>query len=250
MFKKLFGKKTSADDQHAETSEQSISRTLDHAIEQHKAQDPFVGAKIGADELVQRLTDAMQDGKGVHAESLLATVASLAGFACVYGTLQQVRSRGMDTRAAGIVDVECNDGRKFYMGDHINFLLLEGPQSVWALSAGMAQHLGDTDLLDVTEVTGYVAGTLCGDTFGIPRLPDGHPTFDLPLNYVRDLWNVVLPHVDRRAPEPLERVVLFGLAIQKVMEMAKEVVAPSIALRIVMECAVPMAKIDPDTITG
>lgn len=164
--------------------------------------------------------------------------------------MQQAQSRGLDSRAAGIIDVECNDGQKYYMGDPVNFLLLEGPQSVWALSAGMAQHLGDTDLLDVGEIAGYVAGTICGDAFGIPRLPDGHTTSDSPVNYVQNLWQTVLPDVDHRAPEPLERVVLFGLAIQKVMEIAKDVIPPSAALRIVMECAIPMAKLDPEKIKG
>lgn len=79
MFKKLFGKKNIVDEQEIETSAQAIGRTFDHAIEQQKAQDPLVGAKIGADELVQKLIASMQDGKGVHVDSLLAIVASLAG---------------------------------------------------------------------------------------------------------------------------------------------------------------------------
>jgi hypothetical protein len=46
---------------------------------------------------------------------------------------------------------------------------------------------------------------------------------------------------------PSEWSILFGLAIQDIIEMGKEAIAPDIALSIVMESAIPMSKIDLDS---
>jgi hypothetical protein len=51
---------------------------------------------------------------------------------------------------------------------------LENQHSVWALVAGMAGHLGSTSLPDVVEIVQHVAETVGGETFGIPRTPEGH----------------------------------------------------------------------------
>jgi hypothetical protein len=251
MFGRLFGRKSSKEESLSDLIEaransiEAKSALSDQAIVKQAVIDPMVGLKIGAQELVQRLMDASKDEKGVHVESLLATLGSIAGFACVVGTLEQVAAKGADFQSCGIMQVSCADGKNYYLGDPINELLLEGQHSVWALAAGTAQNLGVTKLLDVAEIAGYVAGTLGGPKFGEPRLPDGHPISDLPINYVKNIWPVAAPQLAQRAPEPYERVVLLGLAIQNVMEMGRTAIDPALALHIVMECAVPMAKLDP-----
>jgi hypothetical protein len=246
MFGKLFGRKPA----QAETSEpfdpnKAKGELLDHAIEEQRATDPLIGAKIGSKELVERLLDAMRDSKGVHIESLLGTLGSLAGFACVYVTLRHANEHGLDTRQHGIVDVECADGTKYYLGNPINKMLVEGERSIWALAAGMAEHLGVSELPDIREIASHVAGSLGKESFGKPRLPADHKLSDLPVNYVRNVWPAILPLVERFAPGPIEKVVLIGLANQQVMDLGKSAIEPGLALRIVMECAVPMAKLDP-----
>lgn len=241
MFGKIFGRKKEVVEDEAATK----AALLDAAIEKAKATNPVAHLKIGAEELVQRLLAGMQNERGVHVESLLAVLGSLAGFCCVDSVLKQAAALGRSTRDCGIVDVETSDGGHYYLGDPINALLGETDRSLWALVAGMVNHLGSQDYPDFAEIAGHVAKTLGGPEFGIPRVPEQHRPSDLPINYVRNLWPVILPHIEHRVPLLQERVTLFGFAVQNVIQMGKDVIQPALAGKLVMECAVPMSKLDP-----
>ncbi|QXG50099.1 hypothetical protein [Pseudomonas viridiflava] len=241
VFGKIFGKKKSVvEDQGAQKA-----AMLDAAIEQASAENPVVHLKIGAEELVQRLLAGMKNERGVHVESLLGILGSLAGFCVVDSVFKQVAASNRSTRECGILDVETADGSRYYLGDPMNHLLAGTDLSLWALVAGMINHLGSQNYPDFAEISGHVDGTLGGPEFGNPRVPEQHKPNDLPINYVRDLWPVVLPIIEQRVPVLQERVTLFGFAVQNVIEMGKDVIQPAMAGRLVMECAVPTAKLDP-----
>jgi hypothetical protein len=53
------------------------------------------------------------------------------------------------------------------------------------------------------------------------------------------------PIVKLFCPEPVDWPILFGLAIQQLIDMGKNTIDPGSALRIVMESAVSMSKVDP-----
>ena len=55
---------------------------LINAIRERSQEDPFIGAKLGAKEVFQRLVEGMKDSNGVHIESLLTALGALAGYAC------------------------------------------------------------------------------------------------------------------------------------------------------------------------
>lgn len=244
MFGKFFGKKKDV----TEDSGAGKAALLDAAIEKARETDPAVHLRIGAEELVQRLLAGMKTEDGVHIESLLGALGALAGFCCVDSTLKQAAALGRNTRDCGIVDVEMDDGSRYYLGEPINKLLAGIDLSLWSLTAGMINHLGSEDYPDFAEIAGHVSGTLGGPAFGLPRLPDKHRPGDLPINYVRALWPVLLPSIEHRAPTLQERVTLFGFAVQNVIKMGKDVIPPAIAGTLVMECAVPMSKLDPATL--
>lgn len=241
MLGKFFGKKKDA------AADQRLQRAalLDTAIEQARSDNPVVHLKIGAEELVQRLLAGMRTDRGVHIESLLGVLGSLAGFCAIDSVLKQVIALNRNSRECGIVEVETADGSRYYLGDPVNRLLAGTDLSLWALVAGMINHLGSQDYPDFAEISGHVASTLGGSEFGLPRVPEQHKPSDLPINYVRDLWPAVLPMVEQRVPVLQERVTLFAFAVQNVMQMGIDVLAPAMAGKLVMECAVPMAKLDP-----
>jgi hypothetical protein len=240
MFGKLFGKRNEAVDHEAQKA-----ALLDAAIENERANNPTAPLKIGAQELTEMLIGGMKTEHGVHVESLLAAIGSLAGFCCVDSSLKQAAALNKSTRECGIVDIETSSGERFYTGDTINYLLAESETSLWALVAGMIDHLGSKDYPDAGEIAGYVVSTFGGSNFGHPRVPENHQPHDLPINYVRNLWPLILPLVEKRAPGAKDRTLLFGFASQNVIEMGKDVIAPSMAGKLVMECAVPMSRVDP-----
>lgn len=224
MFGKLFGRKDSSDNVVA---------------------DPVAHLRTGAEEMLQRLLMAMRDERGVHIESLLGALGSLAGFCCIDSALKRAAGLEQGCRAYGIVDVETNDGSLYYFGDPVNHLLAGPGLSLYALVAGVVDQCGSRDLPDVAGIAAHVAGTVGGAEFGIPRVPDRHRPASLPIEYVRDLARHILPVVERHAPILEERVTLFGFAIQNVIRMGQNVIPADMAGTLVMECAVPMARIDP-----
>lgn len=242
MLKKLFGKK----EKSLEKPEMSPQeQALFNAINEQKKKDPMAGIKIGSKELVQRLIGALNNEKGVHVESLLGVVGSLAGYSCHAAFREELIDTGKHKEQEVFTVLDGKDGHKYYFGDLPNKPLVEGQVSIWGLVAGMVQHLGE-EIPDVESTFKNVSSTVGGETFGIPNIPENHRPGDLPINYVKAMWKPLLPVLDKFCDSPMERPILLGLAAQQVIEMGKSVISPVIAASIVMECAVPMSKIGPE----
>lgn len=213
-------------------------------LEKQRQTDPLIGAKIGGKELLERLIAAMKTEKGVHAESLLCALASLAGYACQAAVRAEwVEEKGqLETKAFTIIST--NNGQRFFFGDLPNQALIEQEYSVLRLSAGVARELGAEKEFDFKSVFEHVAASIGSDSFGVPRLPDGHRPGDLPIKYLQVLWPNCLALVKEFCAKPAEWPILFGIAIQQAMLYCKAIMPPDLALTIVMESAVPMAKVD------
>ncbi|MDQ8023121.1 MAG: hypothetical protein REI94_14890 [Moraxellaceae bacterium] len=210
---------------------------------QSQGTDPLAGAKRGAQEVVQALVGKLNTGNGVHVESLLCALGSLAGYACQARLRAQALEKGTPENKVFVI-VETTNGGKYYFGDPLNKALAESKYSVWGLAAGAAQHHGCADLPDVAEIFGHVSKTVGNADFGHPRLPERHQPALKPVSYVQAYWAALLPTVKRCCPKPSEWPILYGIAIQQVMGMSKQILPADMALRIVMESAVPMSKID------
>ena len=240
MFKKLFGTKP----QEKESLQlDPKTAALVNAIRERTKEDPLVGAKLGAKEVLQRLIDGMKNERGVHVESLLCALGALAGYSCQANLRAQALSKGMP-ETAPFQAVETKDGKKYFFGDPLNNALAGSQHSVWGLAAGAAQHAGAGELPDINDIFKHTSSVLGGQEFGVPRVPQQHAAGDLPINYLKALWPTLFPAVELFCPNPVDWPILFSLAIQEVIIMAKSVIAPDLALRIIMESAVPMSKID------
>ncbi|HEV2864266.1 MAG TPA: hypothetical protein VGX48_24930 [Pyrinomonadaceae bacterium] len=245
MFKKLFGRFTRDELPSAlrATDPDRWEAELLERVKERVGEDPLVGAKVGGKELAQRMMAAMQTERGVHIESILGALGSLAGYTCQASVRAQARAQGLD-ETAHFVRAEGADGKLYFFGDALNKPLVEDQYSVWSLAAGGAEAAGCRNIAEPDEVFGHVAGTVGGPEFGRPRLPEGHPLHDTPLNYVEAIWPRVFPMISRFCPDPSHWPLLVAFAIQDIMMQGKEVLDPCLALGIVMECAVPMSKVD------
>jgi len=220
---------------------------LKAAIQSQKKTDPLIGPKIGAKEVNQRLIAGLKNEKGVHVESYLTVLGTLAGFSCQMSLRAKMAQKKAHPESIPetitLVVASGADGKKYYFGDSLNQLLAESQYSIWRLAAGALQKLG-APIPDVGEIFKHVSETVGGNTFGIPRIPENHRPGDLPINYLRIIWPSLFPVVTQFCDEPSEWPVLFGLAIQEAINMTKAVVDPGLAVSIIMECAIPMSKID------
>ncbi len=213
-------------------------------LESQRESDPLIGAKIGGKELLERLLAGMQTEKGVHAESLLCALGSLAGYSCQAAVRAEwVDEKGQPEKKVFSI-IETQNRQRFFFGDLPNQTLGENEYSVLKLSAAAALELGLGKLIDFKSIFEHVAGSIGWDHFGTPRLPAGHQPGDLPINYVMHLWPSCLELLKQFCAKPAEWPILLGVAIQQGMRYCKDVIDPALALTIVMESAIPMAKID------
>lgn len=248
IFRKLISTNDTNQTLKHRSSRNSSDDALFQAINEKKKDDPLVGLKIGSNELMERLIGTLKNEKGVHIESLLGIIGSIGGYSCHVAIREElIKNRKIGEQKVFTI-VGAADGKKYYFGDLVNKPLVENQLSIWSLVAGSSNHFETGSLLDVSEIFSHVAGTVGGDDFGVPRIPSNHKLGDLPINYVKTIWKRIVPILDDFCDNPIEKPILIGFAAQQVIEMGKDIIVPSVAAKIVMECAIPMSKIGPEWI--
>lgn len=248
FWKKKSKEKKQVEVEGGSNNNQPAQAAMERALKEAEKTDPLVRAKMGATAVKENLYEAMkqQDNQRVHVDTALAILGSVAGFSClVMATIAHQAGHGKDDPES-MVGISGADGHNYFFSKLANALLLENQHSVWALVAGMAGHLGSTSSPDVVEIVQHVAETVGGETFGIPRTPEGHGVSDTPRTYVKDFWAPMIKIAQAHTQQPADWPILFGLAIQQVMQDGREALDPGLAAQIVMECAVPMSRIDPE----
>lgn len=215
---------------------------LDAAIAARRAQDPLVGAKLGAEDLSRRLLQAMAGEQGVQIESFLAVCGALAGYACQASLWARAAAAGA-LEPSGLQSIGTADGRTFLVGEPLVELLFNEPHALWRLAAGAAQQAGCTDLPDPAALWRHGMESLGSEAFGVPRVPSRHQPAPDSLQALPTLWPAVQPLVQRYCADPLEWPVLYGLLSQKAIGMGREVIDPCLALGIVMDTAIAHAMV-------
>ncbi len=246
MFGKLFAKKNKQETfVQASNTQEDVLLSL---IKKKRKEDPLIGARIGGKEITQRLIKILKNEHGVHVETLLACIGSLGGYACHMAVREIIVNTGKAKENEAFIIVGGNDGNNYYFGDLVNKPLVEDVVSFWSLAGGTAQHFGKDCLPDLQSIFKHVSSSIGGEQFGIPQVPEKNMPSILPIDLVKKLWPVILPIVDKYCESPAERPLLFGVSAQEVIEMGKDTIPPGIAIKLLMECAVPMSKIGPEWI--
>lgn len=225
---------------NSNTKKDPALAALQQQIREKKKQDPYIAAKMAANTVLDKILAVLNDGRGVHVESVFAALGSLAGYACQKSALMRIGNRTLPENA--LITVSDKQGNDYYYGDAINRALLEDRLSVWSLIGGAVQQY-NSDLPDIKGIVHHVTQSIGTAAFGVPRLPEDHPIRHTPKEYLA-LWQPLQEQVLDILLVPAEEWPLaYGLAIQKFMEQAKNVLNCGIAAQIVMECAVPMSKV-------
>jgi len=249
MFKKLFKKKSKEKSERSKEDQKIIDDALAKVIAEKTAEDPLFGMKVVAKELVELSMILVKDDNGVQVETLLVLLASAAGYACQESVRYKYITKGDKSENDLFTIMGCEDGKTYFYGDLINEPIMDDPYSIWRLAAGAAEEAGVKELVDVREIFAYVSSTLCQDDFGTPRLPKEqesslNPTFIVKNVYPKYFVPLLKSYFENSTYWP----IIFGLAIQNVILMAKETIDPNLALKVVMECSISMSKINIDDI--
>jgi hypothetical protein len=257
MSGRTFGKRTPAADASADPDHPDV-RVLIQAIAERRGSDPLICEKTAGDEMLRVLTSAMarQDERGVHAETLIAALAGLAGYACLVsaravaamlsGASAPLLRNIEDTPASLEIDATIGaDGRTYASGRAIDRPLFQDRLSVWNVILGSASAYGVKTMPDVDELLAHVSASVGTEAFGRPRLaPGGYPPREPPVAFVRAFWLVLLPKARLFCPLPEQWPVLYAFATQQAIALCREAVPPEIAMRLALESAVPMSRLE------
>lgn len=226
-----------------EMKNEAIVQGMLRGIEENKKFAPLIGAKIAGKEINQRLISCLKTEKGVHIESLLCALGSLAGYSCQSSLRALAIEKGQHENSVFNI-VKTTDGKQYFFGDALNQVLAESHSSVWTFSAAGAQDAGCKELPDVFDIFKYVSHVVGTKDFGILRLPEEHQPHHSPIEYLKFFWPNLLSVLKQFCQHPSEWPIAFSIEIQNIIFRGKEVIDPCIALKIVMESAIQMSKVD------
>jgi hypothetical protein len=210
-------------------------------------------AQAGLGDTPTRIADwlmrELKDQRGIHCETLLTVIGALAGYAAQQALWEGMVKPGKLAIAQAFKVVETSSGATYFFGDTLDSLLVSmEPKhvSVWKIVAGSALTAGGDHLPNPADLLRHCAATAGTSAFGLPRLPDDHLPSILPRAAVERFWpgaRLLLSLAD-----PLQWPLLMAHAAQKLMLAMKGSIAPDLAVKIVMEAAVPMSRVDPTTV--
>jgi hypothetical protein len=97
----------------------------------------------------------------------------------------------------------------------------------------------------VHEVMSRTAQRVGTAEFGKPDLPDEHQPAMPPFEWVKHGRVRIVEALDLYEVPPLLRPSAVGFALQRAVDEGREALDPLMAVKIAIECSVPMAKVDP-----
>jgi hypothetical protein len=203
--------------------------------------------KIASD-IVDMLFAELKDSSGIHAETALATLGALAGFSGQMALREALIKAGKISEDKAFAVVKTENGDRYYFGDLLNEILYEskpGSFSIYGIVGAAAMALGARELPGVKGIASYVARTVGSDEFGIPRLPPNHMPKERPIALLDKYWNPVRNYLVVNVQSPSHWPLVAAQGAQKVIVMARGTLDPALAVKIVMESAISMARVDP-----
>jgi hypothetical protein len=214
---------------------------------------PSPAAPQGLGDTPTRIADwlmrEVKDQRGIHCETLLTVVGALAGYAAQQALWEGMVKPGKLGITEAFTVVETNSGGTYFFGETLDTLLASmEPKhlSIWKIVAGGTLASGGDHLPDMGNLLRHCAATVGTSAFGLPRLPDDHLPSMLPRAALEQFWPGA--RLLLTLAEPLHWPLHMASAAQKLMQAMKGSIAPDLAVRIIMEAAVPMSRVDPATV--
>jgi hypothetical protein len=182
-----------------------------------------------------------------HVPLMLNALGACAGFAAQVAVWRElILPQGRDP-GEFLVHVTTTSNETFVLGEAVNlFLVVAMTDRLSFLGLAAANLASASELPDISELARHVAGTLGDPRFGHPRLPASIDVPELPRAGLAKTWaNVALILEDRRAAE---WPAFLGAAALHIVRASKASLPPPLALKVLLESAMPMSKLDPRTV--
>jgi hypothetical protein len=179
--------------------------------------------------------------------SMLNALGACAGFAAQVAVWRELVLPAKRNPGEFFVYAITKSRETFFFGEAINlFLFSMMPDRVSFLSLAAAALASASELFDISELASHVSLTLGTEGFGRPRACPSVHVPELPRRALTRTWGKAA-HIlrDRR---PAEWPALLGAAAYNIVRANRKWLPPPVALRVLLEAAVPMSKLNPATV--
>jgi hypothetical protein len=192
---------------------------------------------------------AQSNVSGGSAPAMMNAVGACAGFAAQIAVWRELILPKNRNPGDFLIYLTTQTGEVLLLGEAINqYLVSTGNDRVSFLSLGAGTLTSASQLPDLGEIFRHVVQSMGSDGFGRPRLP---PSIELP-----DLPRAALDRTWRKAAQilkdsrPAEWPALFGATAYVIIDANRKTLAPPNAVKILLEAAIPMSKLNPATVAG
>ena len=222
-----------------------------NAIEKLEDTDPFARAKATSADITANIMEMLKDDRGVRIEDALAVAGSLAGFSASFAMMDDLANNRIKAAIPDVAILTLKSGELVMAGDYINRRLISGENvggqkvSLYSMVGGMAEQLGNAPDFDVMEIVKRTIATAGDENFGELDLPAEHRLLHTPLKIVRSIGPSYIGLARRYGLPTPELFLSFALSAQELMTQGKDVLSPSLATEIVMNCAYIASKLNP-----
>lgn len=208
-------------------------------------------------------------GGRIAVETIMTAAGALAGYAAQHAIRETVVAAGKlplhggkDQKAGAFIIVSTKDGQAYYFGDLLNSYLVPQPPgpfsppataTLHSMTAAAVVRTGGTPISgeDIGAIFSHVSKTIGGPEFGRPAAA-GHPRGErLPREELDRLWPKAVAIFQGRSDvtkgktlAPGQWPFAIGIAAQRLILQTKDALAPAKSMRIVLEAAIPMSKIN------
>jgi hypothetical protein len=198
--------------------------------------------------IVEWLKSELSADPDMNHVTVLTIIGALAGYAAQRAIWEGVVVPG-SMSATDIFEVrETEAGEKFYFCAETDKLIGSlDPRylSIWKIVTGNTRS-SSGEHPEVVELLAHCAASIGTPEFGIPRLPDGRMSNMPPREAVNRLWAKARQQLAKT--EPTLWPMNMAVAARSLIVAAQRAVPLNIGIKIVMEAAVPMSRIDPATV--
>ena len=243
--------------------------------------DDLVAVNLAIGSLRETLIMELTSEHGVHAETLLVSIGAIAGFAAQAAVNERIKNRDVPGAAKGMpgpelskllhdrglaVLVRGKSGEKYYFGDLINGYMVKQATTVdyhlFGVLAGTATQLGVKyeELPDCIPMFAHASRTIGTPEYGILHPPKPLSPQLTPREALEKFWpevkfifertdgqGSVRPAIGHNVKPEYWPLVAALVARQHLM-MMKDTIDPRVAVALIMESAIVMSKVDPETV--
>jgi hypothetical protein len=243
--------------------------------------DDLIAVNLATGSLRESLIMWLTSERGVHAETLLVSIGAIAGFAAQAAVNERIKNRDIPGATKDMprlelsklmhdrglaVSVTGKSGEKYYFGDLINGYMVKQSTTVdyhlFGILAGAAMQSGVKyeELPDCIPMFDRASKTIGTPEFGILNPPKPLSPQFTPREALDRFWPEVkfifertdgqggVPPAIGHNVKPEYWPLVSALVAQQLLLYTKDTIDPRVAVALIMESAIVMSKIDPETV--